>query len=96
MLTLQIKVKPNSNASALEQGDDGIWLARLKSPPIDGKANDELVALVARRFGCPKSAVSIKSGASGRLKLVRVDMPAGRCVSRSSRAARRNLATASR
>ena len=39
----------------------------------DGKANDELVALLARHFGCRRSAVLIKSGASGRLKLVRID-----------------------
>jgi uncharacterized protein (TIGR00251 family) len=48
-------------------------VAKLKSPPVDGKANAELVALVAERFGCSKAAVSIKSGAAGRTKLVRVD-----------------------
>ena len=32
-----------------------------------------LIALVARRFGCSKSAVSIRSGASGRMKLVQID-----------------------
>ena len=51
----------------------GAWLAQLKSPPVDGKANKELIALIAGHFGCPKSAVSIKSGASGRMKWVRVD-----------------------
>ncbi len=50
-----------------------MWLARLKSPPVDGKANKELVALIAARFVCPKSAVSIKSGASGRVKWVQVE-----------------------
>jgi len=44
-----------------------VWLAQLKAPPIDGKANEELVAVVAKRFKCRKSAVSIKSGASGRM-----------------------------
>ncbi len=70
MTTLRVKVKPNARESSLEEGTDGVWLARLKAPPVDGKANAELIALVARRFGCRKSAVSIKSGASGRLKLV--------------------------
>jgi uncharacterized protein YggU (UPF0235/DUF167 family) len=41
--------------------------------PVEGKANQELIALVARQFGCRKSAVSIKSGASGRMKLVRIE-----------------------
>jgi uncharacterized protein (TIGR00251 family) len=72
-MIIQVKVKPRSRVSALEQADDGIWTARLKSPPIDGKANAELIALVARHFQCNKSAVFIKSGASGRLKLVRIE-----------------------
>jgi len=70
---LRIKVKPNARASELVQETDGSWTARVKAPPVDGKANKELVALVADRFRCPKSAVSIKSGASGRQKLVKIE-----------------------
>lgn len=70
---IEIKVKPNARASTLEQADDGSWHAQLKSPPVEGKANAELLALVARRFGRAKSAVSIKSGANGRLKRIRID-----------------------
>jgi uncharacterized protein (TIGR00251 family) len=69
---LQIKVKPNARASSLLQQADGTWTAQLKSPPVDGKANKELIALVADRFGCRKADVEIKSGASGRMKLVRI------------------------
>ena len=74
-ILIQVKVKPNSRVSALEQSDEGGWLAHIKAAPIDGKANEELIALVANRFGCRKSAVSIKSGASGRMKLVRIELP---------------------
>ena len=70
---LQIKVKPNARESSLVEGPEGIWLAQIKSPPVDGKANRELIELVAEHFGCAKSAVSIKKGASGRMKLVQVD-----------------------
>ena len=69
---IQVKVKPNSRASQLEQQEDGTWLAKLKSPPVDGKANEELLALVARHFKRPKSDVSIKSGASRRIKLIQI------------------------
>lgn len=72
--TLHIKVKPRARVSELAPADDGTWVARLKSPPVDGKANQELIALVARQFQCPRSAVTIKAGASGRIKLVSVDM----------------------
>ena len=68
-----MKVKPNARASVLEEGDDGVWQAQLKSPPVDGKANRELVELIAQHFGCAKSAVTIKSGASGRMKLVKIE-----------------------
>jgi uncharacterized protein (TIGR00251 family) len=70
---IQVKVKPRSRTSALAQLPDGTWIARLKSPPVDGKANAELVTLIAGHFRCPKAAVSIRAGASGRLKIVRVD-----------------------
>lgn len=70
---IQVKVKPNSRASLLEQKEDGTWLAQIKSPPVDGKANEELLALVAKHFECRKSDVSIKSGGSGRVKLVQIE-----------------------
>ena len=71
-MILQVKVKPNARASSLEQLPDGTWHALLKSPPVDGKANAELIALVAGRFGCRKADVVIRSGASGRMKRVEV------------------------
>jgi uncharacterized protein len=71
-MTLRVKVKPNAHVSSLVQESDGTWLARLKSAPVDGKANQELVELVAEHFRCRKSAVLIKSGASGRMKLLTV------------------------
>lgn len=70
---LQIKVKPRAKVSDLSQAADGTWVARLKSPPVDGKANAELVGLVADKFQCGKAAVSIKAGTTGRTKLVKVE-----------------------
>ena len=68
-----IKVKPQSRVSALTQDAEGQWLAQIKSLPVDGKANEELIGLVAKQFGCAKSRVSIKSGAASRMKLVRIE-----------------------
>ena len=70
MRTIQVKVKPNARASELLEQEDGTWLARIKSPPVDGKANAELVELLAERFGVSRGAIAIKSGAGARLKLV--------------------------
>jgi hypothetical protein len=70
---LRVKVKSNSRNSLLTQEIDGTWRAQLKAPPVDGKANAELVSLIATHFKCRKADVVIKSGASARLKLVRVE-----------------------
>lgn len=72
MKTLRVKVKPNARICALERLADGTWLARVKAPPVDGKANEALVTLVAQHFGLRKAQVTIKSGAAGRMKLVRI------------------------
>lgn len=69
---IQVKVKLNARVSELEALSDGTWLARIKSPPIEGRANEELLSLVARHFDVRKTQVSIKSGASSRLKRVRI------------------------
>jgi uncharacterized protein (TIGR00251 family) len=71
-LVIEVRVKPRAHVSELVRESTGTWSARIKSAPVDGKANAELIGLVARHFGCSKSAVSIKSGASGRLKLVHI------------------------
>jgi uncharacterized protein len=72
-LVIQVRVKPNAASASLEQQPDGTWLARVKAPPTEGKANRELIALICAHFGRPRSAVSIRSGAAGRTKLVRID-----------------------
>jgi uncharacterized protein len=52
--------------------DDGSFEARVKAPPVDGKANAALIALIAASLGVRKAQVIIKSGASGRLKLIQI------------------------
>jgi len=70
---LEIRVKPNARVSSLTEQPDGTWLAAIRAAPVDGKANAELIALVARQLGCRRAQVSIRAGASGRRKLVRVE-----------------------
>jgi uncharacterized protein len=72
MRTLRVKVKPNSRVQELAALEDGTYEARVKAPPVDGKANAALVALLAVHFRVPRSKVSIKSGSSGRIKLVQI------------------------
>jgi uncharacterized protein len=71
--TLRVKVKPNSRVEEFAALADGTWEARVKAPPVDGKANAALIALVAGHFKVRKAQVRIKSGASARFKLVQID-----------------------
>ena len=73
MRRLSVRVKPGSRVSELIDRGDGTWLARVKSQPVDGKANEELRALIAHEFGLRKAQVSIRSGASGRAKVVEIE-----------------------
>lgn len=72
METLRIKVKPNSKKQAIQIADDGVWVVHLKSPPVEGKANAELIKLLADRFHVPKSSVTIKSGLTSKYKQVEI------------------------
>ena len=71
--TVKIKVKPGSRVDELIELGDGTWQARVKAPPVDGKANAAVIGLIAAHFGVRKAQVTLKSGASGRLKLFLID-----------------------
>ncbi len=49
---------------------------RIKAPPVDGKANERLVAFLAREFAVTRRAVRIDSGAGARQKTVLIERPA--------------------
>jgi uncharacterized protein YggU (UPF0235/DUF167 family) len=52
---------------------DGVFVVRVTAPPVEGKANDALCALIARRARVGRSRVEIVRGASARDKVVRVE-----------------------
>jgi uncharacterized protein (TIGR00251 family) len=52
---------------------DGVLLARVSAPPIDGRANEALCRLIARRIGVAASRVTMVRGQRSRDKLVRVE-----------------------
>jgi len=60
-------------AVAIEEAPDGGLTVHLKSPPVDGKANKELIELLAKKFNVLKSQIRIKSGLSSRTKLIEID-----------------------
>lgn len=68
-----IKVKPNSKQQKITEEADGSLTIHLKSPPVNGKANEELIKLLSKNFDVPKSRITIKLGLSSRQKVVEID-----------------------
>jgi uncharacterized protein len=69
-----VKVKPNAKYQKLEEHEDGSLTAYLKAAPVEGKANAELIQLLAKRFAVPKSSIRIKLGQTSKSKVVEIDM----------------------
>jgi len=72
-VTLTVKVVPRASKPGLSVDDDGTLRARLHSPPVEGAANEELIAMLAAAFGSPRRAVTILGGAHSRTKRVRLE-----------------------
>jgi uncharacterized protein (TIGR00251 family) len=64
---IDIIVTPKSSKSAIAVEERGIKVY-LHSPPADGKANEECIALFSKRLNIPKSMISIERGETGRKK----------------------------
>lgn len=73
IIKIRVHVKPNAKTQDIQTNEDGSLLIRLKSPPVEGKANAELIKLLASRYRVPQSSVRIKAGASSKEKLIEID-----------------------
>lgn len=70
---LAVRLQPRSSSSGIYGERDGVILARVNAPPVDGKANRALVKLVAGKLGIAKSRVSVVRGESSRDKLLEIE-----------------------
>ena len=76
-IVLTVRLTPGADRDAVEGVGalaDGRSVAhvRVRAHPQDDEANEALVALLARTFGRPKSAIQIVSGAGARIKNLRI------------------------
>ncbi|MEW6320693.1 MAG: DUF167 domain-containing protein [Acidobacteriota bacterium] len=70
---IDVRVIPRAGRSALAGVRNGAVLVRLAAAPVDGAANDELLAVLARALGVPLRSLTLVSGVRARTKRVRVD-----------------------
>lgn len=71
-MKITVRVKPGSKKENVERVDDTNFIAHVKAPPVEGKANDALVRLLSDYFGVPKSKILIIKGAASKYKLVEI------------------------
>jgi hypothetical protein len=71
-MRIYIKVIPRSSRNLVEKISEGEYRVHLTAPPVDGKANEALVKLLAEYFDISKSAISIVGGKSTSRKMVDV------------------------
>ncbi|AFM23062.1 DUF167 domain-containing protein [Desulfomonile tiedjei] len=68
-VTLAVKVVPNASRSEL-RFDERRLIVRLAAPPLEGKANRELIKIIAKTLRIPQGSVEILQGKTGREKVV--------------------------
>jgi uncharacterized protein (TIGR00251 family) len=74
-MMLRVKVIPRSaQTEAAGELADGTLKVKVAAPPEKGKANEELCRFLAGRYGVARSAVTVVSGHTAGLKLVRVSL----------------------
>jgi uncharacterized protein (TIGR00251 family) len=69
---LELYVQPNAKLTEAVGEHDGALKIRLHAPPIDGRANEALLAWLAARLGLARKQIILKSGQSSRRKRVQL------------------------
>lgn len=66
-------MQPRAKRDEIVSEREGVLVVRVTAPPVEGKANAALCALLARRLHIPKAAVTIVKGHGAREKVVRIE-----------------------
>ena len=71
-VVLTLHIQPGAKKTEIAGQHGEALKVRLAAPPVDGKANDCLIAFLAKRLGIAKAGVEMEAGASSRSKRVRI------------------------
>ena len=72
-VTFEVRVVPRSSKSDIVGELDGALKVKLKAPPVDGAANDELIRMLSKELGLPRDDVEIVSGFTSKSKRIRIN-----------------------
>ncbi len=70
---IKVRVQPGASKNEIQGFQDDVLRIKLTAPPVEGKANKALIALLADALRLSKSSITIVTGQSGREKLVEVE-----------------------
>ena len=73
MNVLSLHCQPGAKQTQVVGWHGGRIKIQLKAPPVDGKANDVLLAFLSKTLGVPRQSLNLESGANQRIKRVRVE-----------------------
>ncbi len=77
-VVLTLHVQPGAKRTEVADAHGDALRIRLAAPPLEGRANAELVRFLAVAFGVPQRNVGIVRGESSRRKVVRIESPTER------------------
>jgi hypothetical protein len=69
---IRVKVIPRSGRNQIAGKEKDFYRVKVTSAPVEGKANDALIAFLAEALDIPKRDIEIISGKTGRLKTIRI------------------------
>lgn len=69
-MKVKVTVKPNSKFEKIEEDFEGNLKIWVKEPPKEGKANYQIVKLIAKYYKVPKGAVKITKGKQSKFKII--------------------------
>ena len=71
---IEVRVTPRAARTEIAGFDaEGRLLVRLSAPPVEGKANEALIELLAHTLGVSKRRLTLKRGERGRVKMIEVE-----------------------
>jgi uncharacterized protein (TIGR00251 family) len=71
-VVIDVRVIPRAKHTHIDGERDGAILIRLAAPPVDGAANEALIAFLGSTIGVPRRNIRVISGERGRRKRVAI------------------------
>lgn len=71
-IRLSFRIQPGAPRNSVAGVASGVWKIRIAAPPVEGKANRELIDYLSEVLDIPKSNIAVVRGETGRDKVVSI------------------------